>query len=553
MKYKEEIDDRMIKGGIPGASIAYFKPGEPIRPEVIGKTDVYFETPGAKVEPDTKFGAASLSKAVFSYLVLKMISDKKFTKPFTLDTPISEILPIQDFYKNDLGKEVSKDFIEEANKITPRMVLSHSSGIPINGAPRLEFPPGTAYSYGNTALYYLQKAIEKDQNMSLEKLAKAEIFQPLNMTHSSFVAPGSTEDKSHAANTLHTTPSDYALLTSAWMQVCGLIKMSENPTNENQKDSITSRYILTETGFFYYNKLDNTLHQIKLDQSKLEELQDRFAEVTEDKPINSLSDEQLAEVTSVTEHTHKNETLHEAFKPQISLMTDQWAKDLKVSDKDRQHLAWGLGFGLQLDEQGKVTTAFHSGDMNQWRGWVAMDMETKSSVVLLANGNEELNKSPHGYGHVLAELIVGPEVKLEHAFNWFFQKFGLAKNVEPGWKEGEEERTAVIGKYVESRLSALNSSAELKKTLVMEPTRKDNLSDLGNESEDRAMTLEHKHSTETNKVAPTGQEITQRFKSRVLEEIRPVDPVATESQQGKEHSSPSPFQTTLKPKLPGED
>lgn len=234
-------------------------------------------------------------------------------------------------------------------------------------------------------------------------------------------------------------------------------------------------------------------------------------------------------------------------------MKDQWAKDLKVSDKDRQHLAWGLGFGLQLDEQGKVTTAFHSGDMNQWRGWVAMDMETKSSVVLLANGNEELNKSPHGYGHVLAELIVGPEVKLEHAFNWFFQKFGLAKNVEPGWKEGEEERTAVIGKYVESRLSALNSSVELKKTLVMEPTRKDNLSDLGNESEDRAVTLEHKHNTETNKVAPTGQEITQRFKSRVLEEIRPVDPVATESQQGKEHSSPSPFQTKLKPKLPGED
>lgn len=229
-------------------------------------------------------------------------------------------------------------------------------------------------------------------------------------------------------------------------------------------------------------------------------------------------------------------------------MTDQWAKDLKVSDKDRQHLAWGLCFGLQLDEQGKVTTAFHSGDMNQWRGWVAMDMETKSSVVLLANGNEELNKSPHGYGHVLAELIVGPEVKLEHAFNWFFLKFGLAKNVEPGWKEGEEERTAVIDKYVESRLSALNSSTELKTTMVMEPTRKD-LS----ESEDRTMILEHKHSTETNKVAPTGKEITQRFKCRFLEEKRPVEPEATESQHGKEHSSPSPFQTTLKPKLPGED
>ena len=58
------------------------------------------------------------------------------------------------------GKEISSEFSVEAKKITPRMVLSHTTGIPINGAPRVNFEPGTQYAYGNTALYYLQKAIE---------------------------------------------------------------------------------------------------------------------------------------------------------------------------------------------------------------------------------------------------------------------------------------------------------------------------------------------------------------------------------------------------------
>ncbi len=105
-----QIQERMTKGGIPGTSVAYFNPGKPIRPEVFGETDIHSANPHVDVDPDTVFGAASLSKPVFSYLVLKMIADKKFTKPFTLDTPISDILPIQDFYKNVLKIEVSDEF-----------------------------------------------------------------------------------------------------------------------------------------------------------------------------------------------------------------------------------------------------------------------------------------------------------------------------------------------------------------------------------------------------------------------------------------------------------
>lgn len=456
---RAEIEERMRKGEVPGVSIAYLdsKKATPIESVVLGTTDVHASTPHIPVEQDTVFGAASLSKPVFSYLVLKLIADKKLStadgKPFDLDTPISEILPIDDFYRDVLGTEVGREFSEQAKKITARMVLSHTTGIPINGAPRVDFEPGTQYAYGNAALYYLQKAIEKQTGQSLETLAQAEVFSPLGMTHSSFLPPakeGSTP-QAIAANSLHTTASDYARFAAAWMEEkdCSLVKMSVAPTPENQKDSASSRYILTETGFFYYNKSKGTVQTIELDEagSKLADLHSQFSDVTEDKPIERLSDKALSEITAVTGHTNP---LQEAFRPAIPLTKDQWAIDMGVAEEDRQHLAWGLGLGLQLDDTGEVTTAFHSGDMNQWRGWVAMDVKEKSAVVYFANGSDAKNGSGHGYGHVLADAIVAPEVELTHGLDWFFQKFGVSRDVEPGWKAKEETDTAHIGAYVRS-------------------------------------------------------------------------------------------------------
>lgn len=453
----DEIEERMKKGEIPGVSIAYLDLNKsiPIEPAFTGTTDVHADTPGVLIEENTVFGAASLSKPVFSYLVLKLIADKKLSttdgKLVDLDTPISNILPINEFY----GEKVSNEFSEAAKTFTPRMALSHTTGIPINGVPRIDFEPGTQYAYGNTALYYLQKAIEKQTGKSLEDLASEEIFIPLKMNSSSFLPPPHSNLIPHAANSLRTTASAYARFAAAWLQEkdCSLVKMTDAPTVENQKDSANSRYILTETGFFYYNSRNKTLQEIELGEtdSKLADLHRLFSEVTENKPIEQLSDKTLAQITAMTGHTNP---LQEAFRPAISLTKDQWAIDMGVAEQDRQHLAWGLGLGLQLDETGEVTTAFHSGDMNQWRGWVAMDVKEKTAVIYFANGNDTKKGSGHGYGHVLADLIVAPEVKLTHGLGWFFQKFGLSRDVNPGWKTREETNTDRIDVYVRSCLAS---------------------------------------------------------------------------------------------------
>lgn len=320
-----EIKERMRKGGVPGVSIAYLdlNKSNPIEPVVIGTTDVHADTPHVRIDENTVFGAASLSKPVFSYLVLKLITDGKLSaegKLFDLDTPISEILAtdeaeLKTFYEkvfnpgNNPDRAVNDAFIKKAKQMTPRMVLSHTTGIPIHGAPRVDFDPGTQYAYGNTALYYLQKAIENKTRKSLETLAQAEVFKPLGMTHTSFLPPtkdGSTPQPI-AANSLHTTASDYARFAAAWMQEkdCGLSKIFITPTPENQKDSESSRYILTETGFFYYNKSKSTVQTIELDDtgSKLAALHSQFSHVTEGRPVERLSDKELSQITTITGHT----------------------------------------------------------------------------------------------------------------------------------------------------------------------------------------------------------------------------------------------------------
>lgn len=265
-------------------------------------------------------------------------------------------------------------------------------------------------------------------------------------------AANHTPSVNHAANSLRTTARDYALFCSVWMQEkdCAFVKIAVEPTDENQKDSASSRYILTERGFFYYNKVKGRVQTIDLGEtgSKLADLHRLSTEVIKEKPIDALSNEQLRQITAITGHTNP---LQEAFRPTVLLTKDQWAIDMKVSETDRQHLAWGLGLGLQLDGAGEVISTFHSGDMNQWRGWAAMDVKTKSVVVYFANGNELKNGSGHGYGHVLAEVIVSSQVQLTHGLDCFFQKWGLARNVDDGWKEKEEADTASIDVYVRAR------------------------------------------------------------------------------------------------------
>src|ERR1700676_2874037 len=80
------IPDLMTRANVPGLSIALVEDG---KISWIGSFGVKNTQTGAQIDDRTVFQAASLSKVVFAYGVLKLVDQGKLD----LDTPLSQFLP----------------------------------------------------------------------------------------------------------------------------------------------------------------------------------------------------------------------------------------------------------------------------------------------------------------------------------------------------------------------------------------------------------------------------------------------------------------------------
>jgi len=185
--------------------------------------------------------AASLTKPLFSYLFLKLV-DKGI---FELDKPVYTYLskPIAAYDKwKDLDKE--PDF----KKITARMLLSHSSGLPVlryfvgdGNTLTLVNKPGKAMYYSNEGMNLLGFIVEEHTGKDLQSLCKEYIYDPLGMKNTAMVwqkefdadyAVGHDKDgkvlgaekrtSARAAGSMVTTPTDYSLFISDVLSKKGL-------------------------------------------------------------------------------------------------------------------------------------------------------------------------------------------------------------------------------------------------------------------------------------------------------------------------------------------
>jgi CubicO group peptidase (beta-lactamase class C family) len=195
------------------------------------------DTIGTAAGKNTVFQAASLSKPLFSYIVL-LLSDRGI---IDLDRPLSEYTTIERFENK-----------EWASLITARMVMSHRTGLPNwasspsseewpSSVISFKFRPDSAFSYSGEGYYLLQRAVEELSGKSLEQIAADEIFKPLGMTHSSYewreeydslAADGYNREginrgkgrypRANTAYTLRTTASDYSKFLDLLMSGEGL-------------------------------------------------------------------------------------------------------------------------------------------------------------------------------------------------------------------------------------------------------------------------------------------------------------------------------------------
>ena len=311
-RLEKNLPALMKEADVPGISIALIRDGKAVWTRGFGVKNSETKAP---VTEETVFEAASLTKPVVAYAVLKLVEAGKLD----LDAPLNKYLP----GNYDVAADDAR-----LNQITARRVLSHTTGFPNWRAPRnsktlpIYFTPGERFSYSGEGFVYLSKAVEQITKMKLEDYVRQAVFEPLGMKSSSLTwqdnfktvktfnhdllgtPAGQNEQfkEANAAGSLNTTAADYARFVAAVL---------------NGKDLKAE-----------------TLKQMLAPQSKVDE-SCRIC-------VNSA--------------------------PQ------------KISSE----VAWGLGWGLQLTDEGK--SFWHWGDNGNNKAFVVAFEKQKDGLVVLANG-----------------------------------------------------------------------------------------------------------------------------------------------------------------------
>src|SRR5215471_14058922 len=224
---EKDIPERMKKNRVPGLSIALIRGGKTTWVHGFGIKEA---RTGQPVTEETVFEAASLSKPVFAYGVLKLVEQGKLG----LGVPLTTYLT-KPFVAGD----------KRLAKITARIVLSHRTGFPNwpadDGSVSIYFTPGERFSYSGEGYVYLQRVVEQITGKPLNDYMTEAVFTPLGMTSSSYVwrpdfdaltATGHDSDgnavevgkpkEALAASTLNTTAKDYARFVEAVLNGKGL-------------------------------------------------------------------------------------------------------------------------------------------------------------------------------------------------------------------------------------------------------------------------------------------------------------------------------------------
>jgi CubicO group peptidase (beta-lactamase class C family) len=159
---------------IPGVSLALVKDGRMVYHNTYGVKNSFTEQ---KVQDNTLFEAASITKPVFAYAVQRLAERGEID----LDKPLYQYLPNPDI-----------EYDERYKLITAKHVLTHRTGFPNwrsmnpDGKLDIKFTPGTGYGYSGEGFEYLKKVVEKITGKKVEQVLQEEVIQPMGLYHTFF-------------------------------------------------------------------------------------------------------------------------------------------------------------------------------------------------------------------------------------------------------------------------------------------------------------------------------------------------------------------------------
>jgi CubicO group peptidase (beta-lactamase class C family) len=183
------IDQRAF----PGAAVAITHQGKLIAHKGLGHFT--YDATSQAIAAETVYDLASVTKVIATTAACMILHDRGL---FKLDQPLAELLP--GFAGSSSGQKDARQ------KITLRMLLAHSSGLPAYIklfqtahnkdellSQALQVPltadPGTRAEYSDIGFILLGQALEKLSGEPLDQFCQREIFAKLNLAHTCFNPP----------------------------------------------------------------------------------------------------------------------------------------------------------------------------------------------------------------------------------------------------------------------------------------------------------------------------------------------------------------------------
>jgi len=192
---------------------------------------------------------ASLTKAVFAFTVMQLVDEGVIDLDRTIDHYLPRPLPaytepeVEDRYArwSDLAGD------DRWKKLTPRILLSHSSGfanfgfLEPDGKLRFHFEPGARYAYSGDGFILLQFVLERGLGLDLGREIQRRVFDRFGMRNTSMmwrpdfranladgwdlqgkIEPHDERSAVRAAGSMDTSVADFARFAAAFARGEGL-------------------------------------------------------------------------------------------------------------------------------------------------------------------------------------------------------------------------------------------------------------------------------------------------------------------------------------------
>lgn len=362
--FLKRLPELMEWANVPGLAIATLSGGKLEWSQGFGVTKAGENN---AVTADTLFAAASLSKPVLAYAILRMRDEKLID----IDRPLWNYLPYPDLPEGD-----------NAKLVTARHALSHSSGLQnwrFARTDKLEFAfkPGEGFQYSGEGYYYLLRVIEHITGRGFEEYMQERVLKPLGMANSTFLWTGATESKMSWGHNGRMRPSEVFNAQRGRQMLAAAEQWKKPLSSWKHEDAVKA---VTDA-----NKDASTFPNFLLPNS-----------------AGSL-------ISSVKEYALFLGRIIRPRRDSLDLSATSLRDMVSPQTKVNSAISWGTGVGLERYEGRQML--WHWGDNGNFKAFMMGDIASGSGLIVFTNAQN---------GHKMWQRILAETMGRDHPATFFY-------------------------------------------------------------------------------------------------------------------------------------